>query len=124
MNSKGIYVGACVRCEVVKSTSLCYYKQCPVSDYPTGQAVYDKDQRLVWLPVESEWRQGILYFESNQRILEINTDEDAGGTLVTPTVISEQIDGFREYHADDIAYLAERCVSVEVVWAVVPWYEF
>ena len=149
-NSKGVYVGAVLRCEVEKVTEKTSAKYCPshgfmsigdycsvcgaktehrtVERYPFGHSLLDEYEGLYWLPSQQEWKHGVLYFCSNI-IMSGSTNIDAdpaedGATVITPELMKQQIKTFSEYHAQDIAVLAEKCKTSKVVWAVVPWYEF
>ena len=148
-NSKGIYAGVVIRCEVEKIAKTTSFKRCPehgnrggngkycsvcgqkteyetYMQYPLGWELLDEEnERLYILPNQSEWENGVIYFPSNIRgNTYINTDFTDRATTITLGIISQQILKFMAVHTAEIAQLSAKCKRCEVVWAVVPWWEF
>jgi len=145
-NSKGVFMGVFLRCEVEKTTLKSSVKRCPCCDtpgiafcpscgtktehtyiekYPTGSMLYD-GERLVWLRNLKCYERGILCMRSNVApvTLSLDTDHDADATLVLPGMICRAIYEFEQLHALEIAQLVPKCKRVTVEFGVVPWYEF
>ena len=149
-NDRGVYAGAVLRCTVSAvayqvAKAMCkkhgevkhgdiFCSRCgelidvvmvsTKPKFPYGHVLAERvDESVYWLPNERNWENGVLYFASN-KLSSARVDCEESATIITPECIEQQIQQFHDKHADDIVEIGKHCLSCEVVWAVVPWYEF
>lgn len=124
-NNKGVYAGVALRCEVESQLETSVFGS--RVRFPNGYAFEVLvAERLAWLPNEPDHRKGVLFFKSNKYRLGVGADPecDHHATVITPELIAQQASDFWNLHAGDITEIEKHCLKCEVVWAVVPWYEF